>query len=76
LGNQEWVRIYDAFGEDDNAYSVKQTSDSGFVLAGVASTPPNLMNNVRLMKTDKNGNKLVGQELWWVRLPSGVRICK
>ena len=58
LGNQEWVRIYDAFGADDNAYSVKQTSDSGFVLAGLASTPPNLMNNVRLMKTDKNGNKL------------------
>ena len=58
LGNQEWVRIYDAFGDDDNAYSVKQTSDSGFVLAGLAGTPPNLMNNVRLMKTDKNGNKL------------------
>lgn len=59
LGNQEWVRLYDAgFNDDDNAYSVKQTSDSGFVLAGLVGTPPNLMNNVRLMKTDKNGNKL------------------
>jgi hypothetical protein len=58
LGNQEWVRIYDAFGADDNAYSLIQTQDSGFVLTGVASTPPNLANNVRLIKTDKNGNKL------------------
>jgi len=57
-GNKEWVRIYDAYGADDHAYAIVQTKDSGFVMAGVSSTPPNLANNVRLMKTDKNGNKL------------------
>jgi hypothetical protein len=58
LGNQEWVRIYDAYGADDNAYAIVQTKDSGFVMAGVSQTPPNLASNVRLLKVDKNGNKL------------------
>ncbi|MCC7332875.1 MAG: T9SS type A sorting domain-containing protein [Flavobacteriales bacterium] len=58
LGNQEWVRLYDGFSTDDKAYSLIQTSDSGYVLAGGASVPPNFGGNIRLLKTDKNGNKL------------------
>ena len=60
LGNKEWIGIYDGFNTDDHAYSLIQTSDSGYVVAGVASVPPNLGGNIRLIKTDKNGNILAG----------------
>lgn len=58
LGNVEWVRLYDGFGFDDLPYSLIQTTDSGYVMAGYSSTPPNLGVNVRLLKVDKNGNEL------------------
>ena len=58
LGNVEWVRLYDGFGFDDLPYSLIQTLDSGYVMAGYSSTPPNLGVNVRLLKVDKNGNEL------------------
>jgi hypothetical protein len=58
LGNQEWVRIYDGFGFDDLSYSIIQSSDSGYVMSGFSSTPPNLAQNIWLLKVDKNGNKL------------------
>ena len=58
LGNVEWVRLYDEFGFDDQANSLIQTTDSGFVMTGFSSTPPNLGRNVRIVKTDKNGNLL------------------
>lgn len=59
LGNKEWVRLYEAgYNGNDYGYSIMQLNDSGYVLVGVAATAPNLANNVRLLKTDKNGNKL------------------
>jgi len=58
LGNVEWVRLYDGFGFDDLPYSLIQTTDSGYVMAGYSSTPPNLGVNVRLLKVDKNGIEL------------------
>ncbi len=35
-----------------------QTTDSGIVMAGRSASPPNVDDNVRLLKVDKNGNEL------------------
>ena len=58
LGNVEWIRLYDGFGADDLPRSLVQTTDSGFVMAGRSASPPNVDDNVRLLKVDKNGNEL------------------
>lgn len=58
LGNKQWLRLYDELGFDDLPNAIVQTTDSGFVMTGYASTPPNLGRNVRIVKTDKNGNLL------------------
>jgi Flp pilus assembly protein TadD len=51
-GNKLWDKTFG--GSDlDNAYSVQQTSDGGYIIGGLASS-----NDVRLIKTDSSGTKL------------------
>ena len=54
LGNTLWTRNYG--GADDAAgYSVQQTSDGGYVLAGLRNYAGNRICDVYLIKTDASG---------------------
>jgi len=60
-GNMEWDKTFGS-SLDDRAYSVQQTIDGGYILAGTTSeTLQNQSGNVDsdalLIKTDSNGNK-------------------
>lgn len=58
LGNsvgQLWVKIYGAASDFEEARSIKQTRDGGFILTGTAEK--NLIDpQIPLVKTDANGN--------------------
>jgi len=52
-GNEEWTKV---FGGDynDTGFSVKQTLDSGYIIAGSKSMPGH--TDIWLIKTDSNGD--------------------
>ena len=56
-GNGEWSRTFGG-PEWDVAYSVQQTSDGGFIIAGETDSYGAGGYDVYLVKTDANGNKL------------------
>lgn len=60
-GNVEWSKAYGGF-YDDVAYSVQQTSDGGYILAGSTSNLANIFDialvyDFLLVKVDSEGNK-------------------
>jgi predicted secreted protein len=65
LGNLEWNKTYGEIGEDD-AYSLLQTTDGGYVLVGSTSSFDSEYIDVLLIKTDEYG---VVPEAAWVVLP-------
>jgi len=72
-GNLQWAKT---FGESDyeEAYSVQQTSDGGYILAGVTSSFGAGDYDVFLLKTDANGDigtcAIVGSPTPTVNTPS------
>lgn len=56
-GNQEWIN---AFGgnNDDEGYSVIQTTDGGYIIAGYTKSYGSGANDVYLVKTDISGNQV------------------
>lgn len=50
LGNEQWEKNYGSPGGSECGYSVQQTSDGGYIIAGTASL------DVWLIKTDASGN--------------------
>ena len=57
-GNEEWSRVIGSNDTyDQHAYSIKQTSDGGYIISGTTAEPesnnPGL--NLLLIKTDPNG---------------------
>jgi len=56
-GNQLWNKTYDST-VDDYAYSLVQTSDSGYALAGRTGAYGEVDGNFWLVKTDSSGNQL------------------
>ncbi|MFZ8835370.1 MAG: T9SS type A sorting domain-containing protein [Candidatus Caldipriscus sp.] len=68
-GNIQWAKTYDwGTNYNDVAYSVQQTSDGGYIVAGVRSHFVTAARDLLLMKTDANGNvqwaKTYGGPLW------------
>jgi hypothetical protein len=57
-GNLMWEKTYDGFGPGDQeyerGYSVQQTADNGYIIAGYTSSVN--YGDVYLIKTDTNGN--------------------
>ena len=59
-GSMKWSQTYGGIG-DDYAYSIVQSSDGGYALAGYSYSFSNGYNNFWLVKTDSNGNTLWSQ---------------
>ena len=55
-GNNEWDKTFGGSGNDD-AYSVHQTSDGGYILAGRTRSYGAGGNDFWLVKTDSDGNE-------------------
>ena len=55
-GNSQWQKTFGR-GDRDRAYSVQQTSDGGYIIAGTVGFVPWMnLADVYLIKTDPNGN--------------------
>jgi len=58
-GNQKWEKTF-GLGDEDRGYSVRQTSDGGYIIAGmtysVSFDPFVVTYDAYLIKTDANGN--------------------
>jgi hypothetical protein len=54
LGNEQWRKVY-GIQDYNTGEGLRQTSDSGFVIAGITSIN-NAEEDVYIIKTDKNGN--------------------
>jgi hypothetical protein len=65
FGNLQWEKTYGGL-YDDFGYSVIESSDGGFVIAGWANSLNNVGGDVYLIKTDAAGNML------WNRTYDGV----
>ena len=58
-GNEEWFKTFNGvYGnvEDDQAYSVLQTSDGGYIVVGREKSPGSI-DNIYILKTDSSGNQ-------------------
>ena len=69
FGNVEWNMTYGG-GAIDEAYSLVETSDGGYAIAGVTTSfGANVTEDFWLVKTDENGVAPVAPEAAWVILP-------
>jgi len=55
LGNVEWEQTYST-NSQDNFFSVQQTTDSGYIMAGTTESYEMDVHDVYVMKTDALGN--------------------
>jgi len=56
LGDTLWTKTYESYIHAIRAYSVQQTSDGGYILAGHTSVEGTTADDFYLMKTDSQGN--------------------
>ncbi|KYK25879.1 hypothetical protein AYK20_04300 [Thermoplasmatales archaeon SG8-52-1] len=55
-GNEQWNKTYE-YMDNNRAYSIQQTNDHGYIIAGHTSSSLGLSSNALLLKTDENGNE-------------------
>jgi uncharacterized repeat protein (TIGR02543 family) len=56
-GNTLWTKTFGGTG-DDQAYAVQQTTDGGYIVAGLTNYSDAISGDAFLIKTDANGNTL------------------
>ncbi len=64
-GNLQWAKTYGGT-RDDYAYSVQQTSDGGYIVAGYTDSFGSGWEDIILIKTDASGN------IQWAKVYGGV----
>jgi len=55
-GNEEWSQTFNT-GSDEESRSVRQTNDSGFIIAGCTDKFSYFESDILILKTDVNGNE-------------------
>jgi hypothetical protein len=58
LGNTVWTKTFDEGGYSAYAYSVQQTTDGGYIIAGYTYTTSSWTDDYYLIKTDVDGNEV------------------
>jgi hypothetical protein len=58
LGQKLWDQKFGSDQADDAAYSVQQTQDGGYILAGVTGISGFLSGDASIIKTDEEGKKI------------------
>ena len=53
-GNSQWKRLFDG-SENDDVFSVQQTADGGYVMAGLSEPRDGEASDLLLIKTDPDG---------------------
>lgn len=68
LGDTLWTRIYYKYQSEGQhcGYSVQQTLDGGYIIAGYAANEPYYYEDLYLIKTDSSGDTL------WTRTYGGI----
>jgi len=59
-GTMEWDQTFGEYDDKDIGYSVQQTDDGGYIIAGAARTPGQFWDGL-LIKTDLNGYEMWNQ---------------
>ena len=54
-GNEQWKRVYGDSSSDDTGYSLKKTSDGGYVVSGTKTSFSSQLTDIWLIKTNING---------------------
>ncbi len=54
-GNEEWNKTYGDSASTDTGYSIKETSDGGYIITGTKTSFATELTDVWLIKTDVNG---------------------
>ena len=54
-GNEQWKRVYGDSSSDDTGYSIKKTSDGGYIITGTKTSFGSGLSDVWLIKVDDDG---------------------
>jgi uncharacterized delta-60 repeat protein len=57
-GNQSWEKVYGGDDNFDDAWSIQQTADSGYIVAGYTEISSPINNDAYVMKLDSGGNEI------------------
>lgn len=73
LGNYQWARYYGTSAQDE-ARSLVQTADGGYIVTGVTTTPGTLSYDVLCIRTDQSGALLWSQSIGGASMDWGFKV--